>query len=49
MGSPSHTPVPVDPQALAAAKNLWANFTKMATWGVVATAVILGLMALFLV
>jgi len=39
----------VDPQALADAQTLWHRFTVASTYGVVAVAVLLGLMALFLV
>lgn len=39
----------IDPQALAEAQSLWHKFTVCATWAVVTSAVILILMAVFLV
>ena len=39
----------VDPQALAEAQSLWHKFTVCATWGVVSVAIVLILMAVFLV
>lgn len=41
--------VEVDPQALAEAKAFWHRFTSAATYGVVAVAILLSLMAIFLV
>lgn len=38
----------VDPQTLADAQALWHKFTACTTWGVIAVAVLLALMALFL-
>ncbi len=39
----------VDPQALAEAQSLWHKFAVCATWGVVSVAIVLILMAVFLV
>lgn len=41
--------VEVDPQSLAEAQTLWHRFTTAATYGVVSIAVLLALMAAFLV
>lgn len=48
MGS-NHSPVEVDPLAVRHSQKLWANFTFAAKYGVIGAAVILLLMALFLV
>lgn len=39
----------VDPQVLAEAQAFWHRFTSASTYGVVAIAILLGLMAIFLV
>ncbi len=44
-----HTPVDVDPAALQHSRQLWCNFTSAAKYGVIATMILLGLMAFFLV
>ncbi len=44
-----HTPVEVDPQALAHAKGSWGHFTCAVKYGVVAVVVLLLGMAFFLV
>lgn len=44
-----HTPVDVDPQAVKHAEQLWHNFTRATTFVIVSSAVILCLMAFFLV
>ena len=44
-----HTPVEIDPQTLQHSKKLWHNFTEFAKYGVIIAAIILGLMAFFLV
>lgn len=44
-----HTPVDVDPKAVENAEKSWSNFTKAATFVVAASAVVLLLMAFFLV
>ncbi len=49
MGNHPHTPVDVDPQALADTRAFWAGFTSMAKYSIIAIVVILGLMAVFLV
>lgn len=43
-----HTPVEVDPQAEKEAKALWHNFTVMAKYGVIGSAIILLGMGFFL-
>jgi hypothetical protein len=48
MGNNNHHPVDVDPEALRDSRALWNNFTKGMTISVVAVAVTLVLMALFL-
>jgi len=49
MGAHSHEPVTVDPQSLESSKTIWNGFTKIAFWGVIHVAVLLLLMAYFLV
>jgi len=49
MGSNHGHPVEVDPQALHDARKMWENFTCAAKYGVIATFILLGLMAFFLV
>ena len=44
-----HKPAPVSPKAIKQAEDLWGNFTKLSTYGVVATIIILVLLALFFV
>jgi hypothetical protein len=44
-----HTPVDIDPTVLKHSQQLWTNFTKAATFGVIASVIVLGLMAFFLV
>ena len=48
MGNHSHEPVDVDPQTLRESRELWGNFTKATTFGVIAVIIILALMAIFL-
>ncbi len=44
-----HVPVEVDPQALKHSQQLWHNFTQATKFGVIASVIVLGLMAFFLV
>ena len=44
-----HSPVEVDPAALKHSQHLWDNFTKATTFVVIVAAIVLGLMAVFLV
>ena len=44
-----HAPADIDQNTLKHSQQLWTNFTKAATFGVIGTAIVLGLMALFLV
>jgi hypothetical protein len=48
MGSHEHQPVDVDPQALEHARGMWAGFTTMTKYGVIAVIAVLILMAVFL-
>lgn len=48
MGNQNHQPVDIDPEILRESRSLWSNFTKATTYGVVAVAIILVLMAVFL-
>jgi len=43
-----HTPVDVDPKAIETAEKAWSNFTKAATFVVASSAVVLLLIAAFL-
>lgn len=48
MGSHEHTPVNVDPAALAQAHNMWTGFTTMTKYSVIAIIVLLLSMGFFL-
>ena len=47
MGNHSNTPVEIDPQALKDSHTLWANFTCITKYGVIAVVIVLALMAAF--
>jgi hypothetical protein len=44
----NHHPVEIDPQAAQNSWRMWAGFTKLVKYSIIAVVVILGLMALFL-
>lgn len=48
MSNHQHEPVEIDPAALAESRMVWNGFTKIATFAIVISAVILLLMAFFL-
>lgn len=48
MGSNHDHPVDVDPQALKDARGMWCHFTEATKYGIIGVAVILLLMAYFL-